>query len=111
MKLSGEVAQIQLVLSTLYPVEKLGLPYKALRALRTVLFLETNQVVQSLEVRNSLLSPLTVLHLLIVRAPVDEFPQINVKVGLSVEEYSLASARGAPTGRGAPILREIRGRG
>jgi len=63
----------------------LGRPYKELRALRTLLFRDSEQVLGSPELDSLSLS--TVLHVLISRAP-SELLSPHVKAGRSLTKYS-----------------------
>jgi hypothetical protein len=67
LKLAGELAQLESVITNLYPVKELGQPYKMLRAFRPLLFLELDKIGTSPEAK--ILLPSHVIHHLICRGP------------------------------------------
>ncbi|KAL6561666.1 Conserved oligomeric Golgi complex subunit [Orobanche minor] len=70
LRMARDMAELELVVAqNLFPVEQLGAPYRALRAFRPVIFLETSQLGSSPLLRD--LPPSVVLHHLYSRAPED----------------------------------------
>ncbi|XP_009105078.2 conserved oligomeric Golgi complex subunit 5 isoform X1 [Brassica rapa] len=70
----------------LFPVEQLGAPYRALRAFRPLIFLETSEMGSSPLIQD--LPPSIVLHHLYTRGP-DELESPMQKNRLSPKQYSL----------------------
>lgn len=87
LRLARDVAELELVVGqNLYPVEQLGSPYRALRAFKPFIFLETVQLNTSPLLQE--LPPSVVLHHLYSRAPEElETPLKHMK--LSPATYSL----------------------
>lgn len=70
LRMARDMAELELVVAqNLYPVEQLGAPYRALRAFRPVIFLETSQLGSSPLLQD--LPPSVVLHHLYSRGPED----------------------------------------
>ncbi|KAL3638315.1 Conserved oligomeric Golgi complex subunit [Castilleja foliolosa] len=69
LRMAKDMAELELAVSYLFPVEQLGAPYRALRAFRPVIFLETSQLGSSPLLND--LPPSVVLHHLYSRAPED----------------------------------------
>lgn len=85
--MARDMAELELsVGQNLYPVEQLGAPYRALRALRPVIFLETSQLGSSPVIQD--LPPSVVLHHLYSRGP-DELQSPMQRNKLTALQYSL----------------------
>ncbi|GFQ05881.1 conserved oligomeric golgi complex subunit 5 [Phtheirospermum japonicum] len=70
LRMARDMAELELAVGqNLFPVEQLGAPYRALRAFRPVIFLETSQLGSSPLLND--LPPSVVLHHLYSRAPED----------------------------------------
>uniref|UniRef100_A0A7I4ARB6 Conserved oligomeric Golgi complex subunit 5 helical domain-containing protein n=1 Tax=Physcomitrium patens TaxID=3218 RepID=A0A7I4ARB6_PHYPA len=87
LQLISDMAELELVVGqSLFPVEQLGAPYRAFRAFKPLVFLETSDFASSPSLHE--LPPTIVLHHLYTRAPVDlESPMQRMK--LSPQQYSL----------------------
>ncbi|CAM6070594.1 unnamed protein product [Sphagnum tenellum] len=87
LQLIYDISELELVVGqTLFPVEQLGSPYRALRAFRPLLFLETSEFVSNPLLQE--LPPSVILHHLYSRAPEElESPMRQSK--LSPQQYSL----------------------
>jgi hypothetical protein len=99
LRLATDMAELELALAAVAPVESVGAPYRALRALRPLLFLETPAVAASPLVEE--LPRSVVLHHLLSRAP-PEVLSPHVRAGLTPAKYAawLASASEADVWRG-----------
>ncbi|CAH1418946.1 unnamed protein product [Lactuca virosa] len=87
LRMARDMAELELsVGQNLYPVEQLGAPYRALRALRPVIFLETSQLGSSPVIQD--LPPSVVLHHLYSRGP-DELQSPMQRNKLTALQYSL----------------------
>lgn len=88
LKLARDMAELELAVGqNLFPVEQLGAPYRALRAFRPVIFLETDQLEGSPLLKD--LPPSVILHHLYSRAP-DELLQSPLQRNkLTPVQYSL----------------------
>lgn len=87
LRMARDMAELELAVGqNLYPVEQLGAPYRALRALRPVIFLETSQLGASPLIQD--LPPSVVLHHLYSRGP-DELQSPMQRNKLSPLQYSL----------------------
>ncbi|CAA0816121.1 Golgi transport complex protein-related [Striga hermonthica] len=70
LRMARDMAELELVVAqNLFPVEQLGVPYRALRAFRPVIFLETSQLGSSPLLQD--LPPSVVLHHMYSRGPED----------------------------------------
>ncbi|KAI3457055.1 hypothetical protein Pfo_013718 [Paulownia fortunei] len=70
LRMARDMAELELAVGqNLFPVEQLGAPYRALRAFRPVIFLETSQLGSSPLLRD--LPPSVILHHLYSRGPED----------------------------------------
>ncbi|KAM0060507.1 putative oligomeric Golgi complex subunit 5 protein [Helianthus debilis subsp. tardiflorus] len=87
LRMARDMAELELAVGqNLFPVEQLGAPYRALRAFRPVIFLETSQLNGSPLLQD--LPPSVILHHLYSRAPVElQSPMQRNK--LSPLQYSL----------------------
>lgn len=87
LQMARDMAELELAVGqNLFPVEQLGAPYRALRAFRPLIFLETSQLGSSPLLQE--LPPSAILHHLYSRAPVDlESPMKRTK--LTPLQYSL----------------------
>lgn len=87
LRMARDMAELELAIGqNLFPVEQLGAPYRALRAFRPLIFLETTQLGSSPLLRE--LPPSVVLHHLYSRAPTElESPMKSTK--LTPMQYSL----------------------
>lgn len=87
LQLISDMAELELVVGqSLFPVEQLGAPYRAFRAFKPLVFLETSEFASSPLLQD--LPPTVVLHHLYTRAPVElESPMMCMK--LSPRQYSL----------------------
>lgn len=87
LRMARDMAELELAVGqNLFPVEQLGAPYRALRAFRPVLFLETSQLGGSSLLRD--LPPSVVLHHLYSRGP-DELQSPMQRNKLTPQQYSL----------------------
>lgn len=87
LRMARDMAELELAVSqNLFPVEQLGAPYRALRALRPVIFLETSQLESSPLLQD--LPPSAILHHLYSRAP-DELQSPMQRSQLTPQQYSL----------------------
>lgn len=87
LRMARDMAELELAVGqNLYPVEQLGVPYRALRALRPVIFLETSQLGSSPVIQD--LPPSVVLHHLYSRGP-DELQSPMQRNKLTPLQYSL----------------------
>ncbi|GBG91815.1 hypothetical protein CBR_g53704, partial [Chara braunii] len=87
LQMARDMAELELVVSqNLFPVEQLGAPYRALRAFRPLIFLETSQILGSPFLQE--LPPSVVLHHLYSRAP-EELLSPHKQANLSPQQYSL----------------------
>lgn len=87
LQLISDMAELELVVGqSLFPVEQLGSPYRALRAFKPLVFLETSEFASTPLLQE--LPPSVVLHHLYTRAPPElESPMKRTK--LSPQQYSL----------------------
>lgn len=87
LQLISDMAELELVVGqSLFPVEQLGAPYRAFRAFKPLVFLETSEFASCPLLQD--LPPTVVLHHLYTRAPVElESPMMRMK--LSPQQYSL----------------------
>lgn len=87
LRMARDMAELELAVSqNLYPVEQLGAPYRALRAFRPVIFLETSQLEASPLLQDLPLS--VILHHLYSRGPEDlQSPMQRNR--LTPQQYSL----------------------
>lgn len=87
LRMARDMAELEhAVGQNLFPIEQLGAPYRALRAFRPLIFLETSQLGSSPLLRE--LPPSVVLHHLYSRAPAElESPMKSTK--LTPMKYSL----------------------
>jgi hypothetical protein len=67
LKLAADMAQLELAIANLQPLNQIGQPYRALRAMRPLLFKEVSQIGEANE--RDVLLPSTILHHLFSRAP------------------------------------------
>ncbi|WOK96026.1 conserved oligomeric Golgi complex subunit 5 [Canna indica] len=87
LRLARDMAELELAVGqNLFPVEQLGAPYRALRAFRPVIFLETDQLKGSPLLKD--LPPSVILHHLYSRAP-DELQSPSQRNMLTPVQYSL----------------------
>ncbi|KAI3780433.1 hypothetical protein L2E82_10414 [Cichorium intybus] len=87
LRMARDMAELELAVGqNLYPVEQLGAPYRALRALRPVIFLETSQLGSSPVIQD--LPASVVLHHLYSRGP-DELQSPMQRNKLTALQYSL----------------------
>ncbi|KAI3732131.1 hypothetical protein L1987_63329 [Smallanthus sonchifolius] len=87
LRMARDMAELELAVGqNLFPVEQLGAPYRALRAFRPVIFLETSQLSGSPLLQD--LPPSVILHHLYSRAP-DELQSPMQRNKLSPLQYSL----------------------
>ncbi|KAL5232509.1 hypothetical protein ABZP36_031285 [Zizania latifolia] len=87
LRMARDMAELELAVSqNLFPVEQLGAPYRALRAFRPVLFLETSQLEKSPLLQD--LPPSVILHHLYCRGP-DELQSPLQRNNLTPRQYSL----------------------
>jgi hypothetical protein len=87
LRMAKDMAELELAVGqNLFPVEQLGAPYRALRAFRPLVFLETSQMGSSPLIND--LPPSIVLHHLYTRGP-DELESPMQKNRLSPKQYSL----------------------
>ncbi|KAL3325650.1 hypothetical protein AABB24_036735 [Solanum stoloniferum] len=87
LRLARDMAELELAVGqNLFPVEQLGAPYRALRAFRPVIFLETSQLASS-PLRQDL-PPSVILHHLYSRGP-EELQSPLQRNRLTPTQYSL----------------------
>ncbi|CAN6937734.1 unnamed protein product [Brassica oleracea] len=87
LRMARDMAELELAVGqNLFPVEQLGAPYRALRAFRPFIFLETSEMGSSPLIQD--LPPSIVLHHLYTRGP-DELESPMQKNRLSAKQYSL----------------------
>ncbi|XP_071714797.1 conserved oligomeric Golgi complex subunit 5-like [Rutidosis leptorrhynchoides] len=87
LRMARDMAELELAVGqNLFPVEQLGAPYRALRALRPVIFLETSQLGSSPLLQD--LPPSVILHHLYSRGP-DELQSPMQRNKLTPVQYSL----------------------
>uniref|UniRef100_A0A0D9ZYG7 Conserved oligomeric Golgi complex subunit 5 n=1 Tax=Oryza glumipatula TaxID=40148 RepID=A0A0D9ZYG7_9ORYZ len=87
LRMTRDMAELELAVGqNLFPVEQLGAPYRALRAFRPVLFLETSQLEKSPLLQD--LPPSVILHHLYSRGP-DELQSPLQRNKLTPLQYSL----------------------
>ncbi|KAJ0814116.1 putative oligomeric Golgi complex subunit 5 protein [Helianthus annuus] len=87
LRMARDMAELELAVGqNLFPVEQLGAPYRALRAFRPVIFLETSQLNGSPLLQD--LPPSVILHHLYSRAP-NELQSPMQRNKLSPLQYSL----------------------
>ncbi|KAK4364021.1 hypothetical protein RND71_015379 [Anisodus tanguticus] len=87
LRLARDMAELELAVGqNLFPVEQLGAPYRALRAVRPVIFLETSQFSSSLLRQD--LPPSVILHHLYSRGP-EELQSPLQRNRLTPMQYSL----------------------
>ncbi|KAJ6820005.1 conserved oligomeric Golgi complex subunit 5 [Iris pallida] len=86
LRMARDMAELELAVQNLFPVEQLGAPYRALRAFRPVIFLETSQLAGSPVLQD--LPPSVVLHHLYSRGP-DELQSPMQRNRLTPLQYSL----------------------
>ncbi|KAG9149953.1 hypothetical protein Leryth_010027 [Lithospermum erythrorhizon] len=87
LRMARDMAEIELsVAQNLFPVEQLGAPYRALRAFRPVIFLETSQLLSSPLLQDLPLS--VILHHLYSRGP-DDLQSPLQRNRLTPLQYSL----------------------
>ncbi|XP_010924233.1 conserved oligomeric Golgi complex subunit 5 [Elaeis guineensis] len=87
LRMARDMAELELAVGqNLFPVEQLGAPYRALRAFRPVIFLETSQLGGSPLLRD--LPPSVILHHLYSRGP-DELQSPLQRNKLTALQYSL----------------------
>ncbi|KAI3971861.1 hypothetical protein MKW92_052390 [Papaver armeniacum] len=87
LRMARDMAELELAVGqNLFPVEQLGVPYRALRAFRPVIFLETSQLGASPLLQD--LPPSVVLHHLYSRGP-DELQSPLQRNKLTPLQYSL----------------------
>jgi hypothetical protein len=85
LRLAQDCAELELAVGALAPLEALGPTYRALRALRPLLFLDTAAVAGSPLVAE--LPPSAVLHHLLSRAP-PEVASPHARAGLTLQQYA-----------------------
>jgi len=89
MRLSTDLAQLQLAIGTLCGAETVGTAFRECRAFRSLLFMDLPLVPQSAEVRHAIVHPLNVLHHLCGRATrPDRLPLPHELAGKSLEQLS-----------------------
>ncbi|EPS72208.1 hypothetical protein M569_02540, partial [Genlisea aurea] len=87
LRMARDMAELELVVAqNLFPVEQLGAPYRALRAFRPIIFLETSQLGSSPLLKD--LPPSVVLHHLYARGP-DDLQSPMERNSLTPLQYSL----------------------
>ncbi|XP_047318062.1 conserved oligomeric Golgi complex subunit 5 [Impatiens glandulifera] len=87
LRMARDMAELELAVGqNLFPVEQLGAPYRALRAFRPIIFLETSQLGGSSLVQD--LQPSVLLHHLYSRGP-DEMQNPMQRNKLTALQYSL----------------------
>ncbi|CAO2812836.1 unnamed protein product [Amaranthus hypochondriacus] len=87
LRMARDMAELELAVGqNLFPVEQLGAPYRALRAFRPVIFLDTSQLEASPLLQD--LRPSTILHHLYSRGP-DELRSPMQRNKLTPLQYSL----------------------
>lgn len=87
LRMARDMAELELAVGqNLFPVEQLGAPYRALRALRPIIFLETSQLGASPLLQD--LPPSIILHHLYSRGP-DELQSPMQRNKLTPKQYSL----------------------
>ncbi|KAI9114639.1 hypothetical protein K1719_014337 [Acacia pycnantha] len=87
LRMARDMAELELAVGqNLFPVEQLGAPYRALRAFRPLIFLETSQLPSSSLLQD--LPPNVILHHLYSRAP-DELQSPLQRNKLTHLQYSL----------------------
>lgn len=87
LKMARDMAELELAVGqNLFPVEQLGAPYRALRALRPIIFLETSQLAESPLLQDLPLS--VILHHLYSRGP-EELESPLQRNKLTYLQYSL----------------------
>lgn len=87
LKMARDMAELELAVGqNLFPVEQLGAPYRALRALRPIIFLETSQLAESPLLQD--LPPSVILHHLYSRGP-EELESPLQRNKLTYLQYSL----------------------
>ena len=107
LRLTQAMAELELAVGAVAPMESLGAPFRALRAIRPLLFLDTPAVASS-----PLLAELpasVVLHHLLSRAP-PELASPHARAGLSLKAYAawLDSASEADVWRGVKGILDAR---
>lgn len=87
LRMARDMAELELAVGqNLFPVEKLGAPYRALRAFRPLIFLETSQLGSAPILQD--LPPSVILHHLYTRGP-DELQSPLQRTKLTPLQYSL----------------------
>lgn len=87
LRMARDMAELELAVGqNLFPVEQLGAPYRALRAFRPLIFLETSQLASSPLLQD--LPPNVILHHLYTRAP-EELQSPLQRNKLTPLQYSL----------------------
>ncbi|KAL2316816.1 hypothetical protein Fmac_030692 [Flemingia macrophylla] len=87
LRMARDMAELELAVGqNLFPVEQLGAPYRALRAFRPLIFLETSQLASSPLLQD--LPPNVILHHLYTRAP-EELQSPLQRNKLTPMQYSL----------------------
>lgn len=87
LRMARDMAELELAVGqNLFPVEQLGAPYRALRAFRPIIFLETSQLEASPLLQD--LGPSIILHHLYSRGP-DELQSPMQRNKLTPLQYSL----------------------
>lgn len=86
LRMARDMAELELAVQNLFPVEQLGPPYRALRALRPIIFLETSQLLKSPLLQD--LPPSVILHHLYSRGP-NELESPMQKNKLTLAQYLL----------------------
>ncbi|XP_042478504.1 conserved oligomeric Golgi complex subunit 5 [Macadamia integrifolia] len=87
LRMARDMAELELAVGqNLFPVQQLGAPYRALRAFRPVIFLETSQLGASPLLQD--LPPSVILHHLYSRGP-EELQSPMQRNGLTPLQYSL----------------------
>ncbi|KAJ4833599.1 Conserved oligomeric Golgi complex subunit [Turnera subulata] len=87
LRMARDMAELELTVGqNLFPVEQLGQPYRALRAFRPLIFLETSQLADSPLLQD--LPPSVILHHLYSRGP-DELQSPLQRNKLTLHQYSL----------------------
>ena len=107
LRLTQAMAELELAVGAVTPIESLGAPFRALRALRPLLFLDTPAVASSPLLEE--LAPSVVLHHLLSRAP-PELASPHARAGLSLNAYAawLDSASEADVWRGVKVILDAR---
>ncbi|KAM6549789.1 hypothetical protein CsatB_021465 [Cannabis sativa] len=87
LRMARDMAELELAVGqNLFPVEQLGAPYRALRAFRPLIFLETSQLASSPLLQD--LPPSIILHHLYTRGP-EELQSPLQRNRLTPQQYSL----------------------